>query len=330
MENNVYLCGMIEELPYYEDWADVYNEPLFEYVNEVSNKFWPDAEPYWDSETGKEEIDFSLSRVPCQFAKRYKDGKIDISRLPLYLNASSNGKSIKQHHGLDDDIKEQDLTLIEKNRIYATLRAYGLDVSKFWYLCICIKDYVVDLTINAVASNKNSREKLTELTNKLDELQPEIELARIKTTGKAKLTLNVNRKNVVIEDGHTLTLLNMAITDFLKNCPPTNNFLDVSIVDFENKKDLSPIYRLSLFNKYLGWFLSQRKADDDFVKNSQYVVSTDKSLLVSRMVYLMGLSNDERYMQEFNEKTGNRLNWLKSSLKGYEDVKITTHGSIYW
>ena len=146
---------MIEELPYYEDWADVYNEPLFEYVNEVSNKFWPDAEPYWDSETGKEEIDFSLSRVPCQFAKRYKDGKIDISRLPLYLNASSDGKSIKQHHGLDDDIKEQDLTLIEKNRIYATLRAYGLDVSKFWYLCICIKDYVVDLTINAVASNKN-------------------------------------------------------------------------------------------------------------------------------------------------------------------------------
>ena len=311
-------CNRLRDYPY-KDY------PLFEYVNEVANHFWLPSEAFEDDFEGE-----GLSYVPYVFAKRYLNGDIDISRLLLYQEAVTDGKSIKQHHGLDDDIKEKELSVIEQNRIYATLRAYGLDASKFWYLCVCIKDYVIDLTINATIKNKTAREKLTELYQKIDELQPEVVAGvRIRTKGTAKLTLNVNRKNIVIEDGHTLSLLSAAIEEFLES-HPEEQLLDAAPLNFKQTKDLSPIYRISLFSKYLSWFLSQRTANSDFVKSSPYAVSTDKSLLVSRMVYLLGLSDDVRYMQEFNETTGNRLNWLKNSLKGYEDVNITTYSGVYW
>ena len=311
-------CNRLRDYPY-KDY------PLFEYVNKVANHFWLPNDPLEDDYEGEE-----LSYVPYLFAKRYINGDIDISRLPLYQEAVTDGKSVRQHHGLDDDIKEKNLSVIELNRIYATLKAYDLDASKFWYLCICIKDYVTDLTINATIRNKTAREKLTELYQKIDELQPEVVSdVRIKTKGKAKLTLNVNRKNTVIEDGHTLSLLSAAIEEFLEN-HQEEQLLDTAPLNFKQTKDLSPIYRISLFNKYLGWFMNQRTANQNFVNSSPYVVSTDKSLLISRMIYLLGLSDDVRYMQEFNETTGNRLNWLKSSLKGYEDVKITTYSGMYW
>ena len=311
-------CNRLRDYPY-KDY------PLFEYVNKVANHFWLPNDPFEDDYEGED-----LSYVPYVFAKRYLNGDIDISKLPLYLEAVTDGKSVKQHHGLDDDIKEKDLSVIEQNRLYATLKAYDLDASKFWYLCICIKDYVTELTINATIKNKTAREKLTELYRKIDELQPGVVAdVRIKTKGKAKLTLNVYRKNIVIEDGHTLSLLSTAIEEFLEN-HPEEQLLDIAPFNFKQKKDLSPIYRISLFNKYLSWFLSQRTANSDFVKSSPYVVSIDKSLLVSRMVYLLGLSDDVRYMQEYNETTGNRLNWLKSSLKGYENVEISTYSGVYW
>ena len=311
-------CHNLWEYPY-KDYS------LFEYVNEVANQFWLPNEPIDEYFT-----DEFLSYVPYVFAKRYLNGDVDISRLPLYFEAVSNGISVKQHHGLDEDVKEQELSLIEQNRIGATLKAYDLDVSKFWYLCVCIKDYVTDLTTNSIIKNKTARQKLTELQEKLDELQPEVSQFSIRTKGKAKLTLNVNRKNFVIEDGHTLSLLNAAIVEFLESHPKPIDLLDSARVFPDQRKSLSPIYRISLFNKYLGWFMSQRAANQNFVNSSPYVVSTDKSLLISRMVYLLGLSDDVRYMQEFNEKTGNRLNWLKSSLKGYQDVEITTHSGAYW
>ena len=73
--------------------------PLFEYVNKVANHFWLPNDPFEDDYEGEE-----LSYVPYKFAKRYLSGKIDISRLPLYQEAVTDGKSVKQHHGLDDDV----------------------------------------------------------------------------------------------------------------------------------------------------------------------------------------------------------------------------------
>ena len=60
------------------------DDPLFEYVNIVANNFWWEPIPDFDEETNEEYFIENPSFVPSRFARRYLDGKIDLSTLSLY------------------------------------------------------------------------------------------------------------------------------------------------------------------------------------------------------------------------------------------------------
>lgn len=303
----LYLCTMIEQLQRKEGDVGYYSylymdEPLFQYVDSVANHFWESFDP--DMETEKEDgtIEYGgmmPSMVPDIFAGRYLDNKIDTSKQQIYEDATE---------------------------VQDTLKAFGLDTSKFWYLCLCIKDYVEGQTVDAIVNTPTHREELKMLVERLDEMQPEIQHSHIKVTQNAKLTLKVGSKHKLeIEDGQTLTLLNVAVSEFLEKYKDTGNatLFDTAKLNINNKTSLPLIYRVYLFEKYLSWFLKPLKA------RKGIYASKDKNLLVSRMIWILGISDDKRYYEEYSE-TGDKLNFLKNNLRRYKDLKIKTHNSIYW
>ena len=266
-----------------------YNEPLLEYVIKVANHFIPDVEPI--------EKVLMDSVAPDTFVSRYTEGFIDADRLDKYLASEE---------------------------VIDTVKAFGLDVGKFWYLCLFIKDVAEGYTVDAVKKNPTHREELKNLVAELDKLEPEIKNNRfVSVKGTGELTLKVGKHPIKITDGRTLTLINYAVSKLLDEFKDNNQLLDCASIDFNQKKNLKPIYQIYLFNKYLSWFIKPLVAD----KTS--LASKDKNLLISRMVFILGISDDESYFEEYNDK-GDKLNFLKNNLRRYQEVEIPTHNSYYW
>ena len=198
---------------------------------------------------------------------------------------------------------------LASEEVIDTVKAFGMDVDKFWYLCLFIKDIVYGYTVNAVLSPQNPREKLSKLVSELE-----------KVDDSSELILKVSKHKVRITDSTTLSLIKDAVTNVLAD---NNELLDSVPIDFSQKKDLKPVYQIYLFNKYLSWFIKPLMAD------KASLASKDKNLLISRMIFILGISDDENYFEEYNDK-GDKLNFLKNNLRRYQDVKIPTMNKYYW
>ena len=348
----VYLCSMIEIEPIteyektgYMDYPYI-DDPLFEYVNKVADRFW--WEPVHggiDEETNEDFFIDNPSFVPSWFARRYLDGKIDLSTLPLYIEAVQE-EVTKKHipwHTLDKTPQHNVQSTNETvPNISMTLKAYRLDISKFWYLCVCIKDWVDGETCKgARLENSTHREELEALVNELNKLDPQPWGGNIKTNGKAKLTLNVKGKNMVIEDGQTLALIGYAVNNFLESdtCKKTvleegkeirinRNSLLLDSSELSKKKltkQMAKTVRLALFYKYLSWFMELMEVDEDLVKNHPYVISTNRDLLISRMAYFTGLTDDRKFLDPDNAGKG----YIRTAISGYEDKIVGTDNKYY-
>ena len=262
------------------------SDPLFDYVNEVAEKFWGGYDP---------ELGEVPSFAPMTFYQRYCSGLIDTSRLNKYE---------------------------ESEEVQGTLKAFGLDSARFWYLCLLIKDHVEGSTINAVKRSQTHREEIKNLVAELNELQPEIKPNYINVANNGELTLKVGKHPVRIKDGQTLTLINVALTEFLEKHDGYSDMFDSASVNVDDTTILSPIKQFFLFDKYLSWFLKPLEA------NAEIYASKDKRLLVSRMIYLLGISNDKRFDTEYCD-SGDKLNFLKNYLSKCKDVEIPTHNRYY-
>ena len=270
---------MIEPLPKHEDeWAYYESEPLFDYVNRVSDmmgEIVTDINP-----------DGSISSTtphlqPFRFASDYLDGKIDTQSIRMDLYESP-------------DIQD-------------TLRAFGLDSSKFWYLCLFIK-WTVDWEFeSARVFPKEPLEKLKDLQAEFEKINFTKIRGKYVTSKTAQLTFKVKgSKAYTIDDKDTLAILNNIINDYLLATPTKGYLLNDS-----EKVELSIIAKMYLFNKYLSWFLSPLTA------NKAINASYDKSLLVSRMIYTLGIFKNKSMWQEYND-SGNKKNQLKGYLSKYK------------
>ena len=129
------------ELPKHEDeWAYYESEPLFDYVTRVSDmmgEIVTDINPDGSHES-------TPHLLPFSFASAYHENKIDL--------------------------KGVNLEVYEKSEIQDTLKAFGLDSSKFWYLCLFIK-WKVDWEFNsAMTFPKEPLEKLKDLQAEFEKL----------------------------------------------------------------------------------------------------------------------------------------------------------------
>ena len=257
----------MEQLPKYEDeWAYYENEPLFEYVNRVSDMM---GETVTDINPDGS-YNSTPHLLPFRFASDYLNGKIDTEEIKMDLYESP-------------DIQD-------------TLKAFGLDSSKFWYLCLFIKWKVDWECESARVFPKEPLEKLKNLQAEFEKLNFVKHRGKYVTSKSGTLTFKVEGSRAfTIDDGETLAILNKIINDYLITTPTKGYLLHDS-----EKVDLSIATKMYLFNKYLTWFIAPLKAD------RKIHACKDKSLLVSRMLYILGVYNQDGEDEERNEDNENK------------------------
>lgn len=191
----VIFAAMIQELPIHEDsWAYTFNEPLLDYVRKVANWFWMDYDPEINEPTG-------YSYVPRLFALRYLDGEIDVTGKELYCKCvtpkATHTKHVKYMENIyygKEEHKEQHNEEESIPDISMTLKAYNIDYSKFWYLCVFLKDYVTGETIEGARIEQAShREFLEKFVSLVNQLNPVTFGCFYRTIGEAELTLRVGK-----------------------------------------------------------------------------------------------------------------------------------------
>ena len=277
---------MVEPLPRHEDeWAYYESEPLFEYVCQVSEETVIDINP-----------DRSIASTtphlqPFRFASDYLDGKIDT-------------QSIK-------------MDLYESPDIQDTLRAFGLTSSQFWYLCLFIKWRVDYECKTAFVFPTSTKEKLHSLISEFEKLSPEFQGGKFVSKVSATLTFKLNGgKTITIDDANTLTFIGAAIESYLEQQDTDILITPKSYRTSELEKvDLSVRTKIYLFNEYLSPFVKPLEA----IKG--IYASKDKSLLISRMIYVFRVSEDKKLYTDLNEK-GKKQNQLKGYLSRYKPFKF--------
>jgi hypothetical protein len=230
---------------------------------------------------------------------------------------------------LDGKINTKDIEkdLYESSEIQNTLKAFGLDSSKFWYLCLFIK-WKVDWEVkSARVFPKEPLEKLKDLQAEFEKLNFTKVRGKYVTSKTAELTFKVKgSKAYTINDKDTLAILNNIINGYLLTTPTKGYLLHDS-----EKVELSIATKMYLFNKYLTWFIAPLKAD------SKIHACKDKSLLISRMLYILGVYDHDGVDEEGNEGhenkkhkmnkenlweeysgNGNKKNYLKGILSKYK------------
>ena len=313
---------MIKNLPLHKYEQDYYSEPLLEYVKEVTDNFWP-----------KEHLIRFVTRL---FDKEIADYKlaeyVDAATEKYFVHTSYQELHANKFKGAYTPNEQKPYS----GEIALTLKAYGLDIFKFWYLCLMVKDYVVGATKEGCPIlTTTHRSEIIDLITQLDSLKPdtfpsitmEPKDVEMELCLKIKKKHSKNAKNLTVtKNGHTLLLIQEALSSFINanlkrtarvDCP----MFDPKALSFL-KEEKSPPVKIALFYRYLIWFLKKQTVDKEFISNSNYSVPTSKNLLIARMAYFTGLTDNENFLSKDGA-------YLRAYISGNEDVKIDTINMYY-
>lgn len=224
------------------------------------------------------------------------------------------------------------LTMIDQSRkqkyldskeVQDTLKAFHLDAEKFWYLCLFIKDIVEGYADGYDAISP--REEITQLVALLQKVESDKNDDSLRTKSNALLSLKLGRMSVKIDNLLTLGIIKAALYTVLQT---DNRLLDADLLNMKriHKAD---IYKIAWFNKYLSSFLKDKVADKAVYDFKGSDISTDKSLLISRMIFVLGLSNEENFYIEYTDEKVKK-DYLKGYIKKYKKVEVPAHQSRYF
>lgn len=312
----------IKELPYatedannfYRNSIDI-EEPLLEYVEAWAEEFCPSFEDGYttDPETGEEKMDWFRipSRLPAQFVAR------------LLRKEIMTAERCKERY---EEAKE----------LHKTLDAYDIEKSRFYYLCLMLKDYINGYD-NAHEQLPTHSQVLKELIDKLDKMEPDEKMwehGSAKHT--AEITLKVEGEKGVFRTNDTavLNIINYCLTRFYyKHCAIEGSIFNSASLFGGRTLGISNTEKAFLFNKYLKWFLKGKK----YKKASGADRGAD--LLISRSLYIFELlgktdeiDRDNYYestrMDNKGERTYNK--YLRDLIKKTKDPSQKLHNEIYW
>lgn len=221
---------------------------------------------------------------------------------------------------IDQSRKQKYLDSVE---VQDTLRAFHLDAEKFWYLCLFIKDIVEGYADGYDAISP--REEIRQLVALLQKAEPDKKDNSLKFTSNALLSLKLGKMSVKIDNQLTLDIIKAALYTILQT---DNRMLDADLLNMKriHKAD---IYKIAWFNKYLSNFLKDKVADKAVYAFKGSDISTDKSLLISRMIFVLGLSDEENFYIEYTDEKVKK-DYLKGYIKKYKKVEVPAHQSRYF
>lgn len=224
------------------------------------------------------------------------------------------------------------LTMIDQSRkqkyldskeVQDTLKAFHLDAEKFWYLCLFIKDIVEGYADGYDAISP--REEISQLVALLQKVESDKNDKSLRTKSNALLSLKLGKMSVKIDNQLTLGIIKAALYAILQT---DNRMLDADLLNM-TEVHKSVIYKVAWFNRFLSGFLKDKVADKAIYDSKGSAISTDKGLLISRMIFVLGISDDESFFEEYNDE-GVKNDKLKGYLKRYKNVDVPAHQPRYF
>lgn len=327
----------IEELPDLKvDWDRGYeylDVPLLDYVWAVANKYRPSVQ-----ETEEGIMIPADSVAPAIFSNRYFER--NLTPMGRYERAIEMGmrnasfeeysKWKREYRKLDDSFKEK---FLNNKDLQNTIEAFGLDVSKFWYLLLFVYDYIEDIGTNAPVLGKSPREEFNCFaTNMLEATSITLKKNNRKsyTTDRedtiriiqAALRYFVNTYCGIVEGGQDRETMikqleDMGLDDFVSDSTQYN---------FDGKYNLDISYKKWKFAEIFLYFLEDKKATT--IPNKKEKVSKDKMIFISRLIYTVGYDG-KRYNEEYDED-GNKNRMLSNLLRKYSKEEFPTVRGHYY
>ena len=296
-----------------DDYHEYQGVELLEYVCDVANHFIPSIEGC------------DLSKAPAIFYERYQERNLSVQERyernkEFYISSLSFDEYLKYHSDdkpLKDSFKER---YLNSKELQDTIAAFGLDVSKLWYLLLFVHDYIEDIGNHSFMLGKSTLDDFNGFVEKLSE-----------TT--SIVLKKDNRKRYTVDKEDTIKIIQSAVQYYIRSynnivnsdlsqreiMEQLNNIggsvIDSSLpIDFGGKSYLDISYKKWMFAEMFLYFLKDKKAT--VPKNSIYNVSKDKLLFISRLIYVVGYDTHRYYDAYDSEGNPNRM--LSNLLRRYK------------
>ena len=325
---------IIEELPDRKTrWYELdllRDEPLLEYVWEVTLEF---------NEAPSTLVgDAKTSFAPTIFANRYAESKLtDEERYVRHMEMYPKEESFEEF--MEDEYKKLDTSFKDKflsnQDLQYTIEAFGLDVSKLWYLLLFVHDYIEDFGSSKLTFLDTTWQELNKVNTKLEEAT-QIMLKKngrksyatdrkdIMKLLKTALNYFVNTyNNIMVEDlpeeEKLEKLKGMGLDNYIDD--------DGRLIDLNVNYELDSSHKKWYFTKVFHFFLKNRKAKTlPHVKDR---VSRDKYMFISRLIYTVGYHDEKYNIDKFIEPyESNRM--LSNLLRKYANEEFPTIGTRYY
>lgn len=316
---------LIEELPDLKiGWCESYkclDEPLLEYVWEVANHFLS--------------YEGDISIAPAKFVNRYITSKLTPEENVLRLKEMGVDKSLEDF--IAPNFKKMDMSFkdrfLENEDLQNTIKAFGLDVSKLWYLLLFVYDYIEDFNtslkkseVQDIGDFVDSLSNCSGITLTLTNGEKDFNTSEKKTIEFVQLALDyyITTYNDIINQ-------NLSQKEKLKLLKEIglNHFLEHGqAIDFENKGNLAISFKKWKFADMFQFFLKDRKADKKKLSHKNVKVSADKMMFISRLIYTVGYDG-KRYNEEYHSDCSkNRM--LSNLLRKYKNEDFPDFANHYY
>lgn len=279
-----------------EDFKTFYfveGDPLLGYVEQLANKYDPTNEYY-------AQMGHYTSKSLTIFASRYFRNKINKTFLQKFLD--------------EKDVQE-------------TIIALGLDIDQFWYLLLFIYDYSYGECINGVVTGESAKDQLLKLVTGIITNIKETNSYKVEYYNPISIELNIKgKKKIVIDNPLAIEYIGQIIVENFNKIEDGSPLANSSILN-EFTKDGFKCYNPES-NSVNIWYFAKMFVTffelNPHIKGRQKkgsTVSLSKIMLISKLVYITGLSRNESFL--------NSEDTLKGFLKQYKDHKLDSLNGNY-
>lgn len=212
----------------------------------------------------------------------------------------------------DNLIKRKNIYDIYKKELGCLVEKPELDIDKFWYLTLFILDYCESIFYQGTTIKPTPLEQLTQLAEKILDCEKE----------DVKLTLKSGKIKLELDSPLALAALSMFINNSIKKLD-SQQIKHLSKREYKEETNVikdSPII-VYFANMFLNFFNTQKQILS--IRKEGVKHTKTEMELVSKLIYLMGLSNNKNWNDIECE-------YLKAFLKQYKDYRYPNNvSSVY-
>ena len=235
-----------------------------------------------------------------------------------------NAKVLNAHYTFEKYLQDKD--------VQNTLEALNIDKEKFWYLLLFVSDYIHGSCLEG-AKTKEAPKLLVETLMQQIGKNIDKDGSKISFIKPMTLTLKIQEEHhsIEIDDPISLAYIHYAYNagkEYFNIDKPT--IFDIQGIDRKGKATEPDTVLVAMFYNLLNSFFKLLpKTNKSKIAKAYTTVSLNKTLLISRLVYLTNLSKDERYTGIDKKKEKLCPNFIKDQIKSYKDYEILRANKFY-